>query len=167
MAALRTPQECYAAWLADNPNQPCHSVRRSRQVVAHLDAYHKDWPVLQLPRTAFVACLAHLAELDLADSTVSKHVRLLRECFRMSGQPVPGWLKMRVRYGRSSALQAHELARVLDLQNLPADVAEERDLFLFQTFLLIRDSDLRQLRAHHVQPVELPGHGAVLVLTFR
>jgi hypothetical protein len=164
---LRTPQEFYTAWLADHPNQPYHSARRYRQVVAHMEAYRPNWPVLQLTRTELVAYLAHLAELNLVDSTVSKHVRLFRECFRLGGLPVPGWLKLRVRYGRSPALQAHELERVLALRNLPADVAEERDLFLFQTLLLVRDSDLRQLRAHHVQPVELPGHGAVLVLTFR
>lgn len=164
---LRTPADFYAAWLADNPDQPYHSARRYKQVVAHMEAYHKDWPVLELTRKEFLTYLSHLAELQLVDSTVSKHVRLFRECFRLGGLPIPGWLKMRVRYGRAPALQVHELSRVLALDNLPADVAEERDLFLFQTFLLIRDSDLRQLRAHHVQPVELPGRGAVPVLTFR
>jgi integrase len=47
------------------------------------------------------------------------------------------------------------------------DLREEAALFTFQTLLLLRDSDLRSLRPHHVAPVDLPGHPATSVLTFR
>jgi hypothetical protein len=41
----------------------------------------------------------------------------------------------------------------------------ERDMFLLQTLLLLRDSDLRKLRPHHVNLHELPGVGQQLILT--
>jgi hypothetical protein len=41
---------------------------------------------------------------------------------------------------------------------LPADLAEERDVFLFQ-LLLLRDAEMRALKPHHVNQHELPGHG--------
>ena len=37
---------------------------------------------------------------------------------------------------------------------------------LFQTQLLLRDSDLRQLKPHHVSEQPVPGHGRMLVLEF-
>ena len=47
------------------------------------------------------------------------------------------------------------------------DLREEAALFAFQTLLLLlRDSDLRAVRPHHVTPVDLPGYPATPVLTF-
>ena len=163
-----TPTDFHAAWLAENPGQPANSARRYKQVVAHLEAYRPGWPVLALARGELLAYLAHAAALGLVDSTVVKHVKFLRECFRLGGRPVPAWLKMQVRYGRSPALQADELRRLvaLPLFEQPA-LEQERDLFLLQTLLLLRDSDLRQLRPHHVTELELPGLGPVPVLSIR
>jgi integrase len=81
---------------------------------------------------------------------------------------VPSWLKLQVRYGRSPALQATELRQLLALPLFEQPELEiERDLFLLQTMLLLRDSDLRQLRPHHVTEMELPGVGLVPVLSIR
>jgi integrase len=165
---LVTAADFHAAWLAENPGQAASSARRYQQVVAHLDAYRAAWPVTQLTRADFLAYLHHAAGLGLVDSTVIKHVKFLRECFRLAGLPVPAWLKMQVRYGRSPALQAAELRQLLALPLFEQDALEqERDLFLLQTLLLLRDSDLRQLRPHHVAELELPGAGRVLVMSIR
>lgn len=163
-----TVAEFYARWQADNPGQAFHSARRYKQVVAHLEAYHKDWDVTQLTRTDFAAYLQHLLALRLADATVSKHVKFLRECFKLAERVPPAWLKVKTKYGRSPALQAAELRQLLAL-DLAEDsaLAAERDLFVFQTQLLLRDSDLRAVRPYHVEPVALPGLGRVPVLAFR
>lgn len=166
--ACVTPADFHAAWLAGNPGQAPSSARRYQQVVAHLNAYRADWPITQLTRADFLAYLQHAADLGLVDSTVIKHVKFLRECFRLAGLAVPSWLKMQVRYGRSPALQAAELRQLLALPLFEQDALEqERDLFLLQTLLLLRDSDLRQLRPHHVAELELPGAGRVLVMSIR
>ncbi|RZK22404.1 MAG: hypothetical protein EOO56_08720 [Hymenobacter sp.] len=41
----------------------------------------------------------------------------------------------------------------------------ERGMFLLQALLLLRDSDLRKLRPHHVSTQGLPGLGPQLILT--
>ena len=163
---LVTPGDFYARWQADNPGQTANSARRYKQVVGHLEAYQPGWAVLTLTRKELLEYLAHLAALGLVDGTTSKHVKFLRECFRLAGLAAPAWLKMQTRYGRAPALQAEELRALLGLDGLPPELAHERDLFVFQTQLLLRDSDLRALRPHHVASVALPG-AAVPVATFR
>jgi integrase len=161
-------QEFYALWLVENPGLSASSNRRFKQVVAHLDAFRAEWPLLTLTRKDYLAYMAHVAGLGLVDSTTIKHVKFLRECFRLGGLPVPSWLKMQVRYGRSPALQATELRQLINLPLFEQDALEvERDMFLLQTLLLLRDSDLRQLRPHHVSELDLPGVGPVPVLSIR
>ena len=163
-----TPADFHATWLTENQSSNRESARRYKQVVAHLDAFRPNWPVLTLTRADLASYLTYAADLGLVDSTTVKHIKFLRECFRLAGLAVPTWLKMQVRYGRSPALQAAELRQLLALPLFEQDALEqERDLFLFQTLLLLRDSDLRQLRPHHVNEMDLPGAGRVLVMSLR
>jgi integrase len=165
---LVTPKEFHAVWLAENPSTSRESTRRYKQAVANLDAYRENWDITTLTRPELLAYLAHTAELGLVDSTVVKHIKFIRECFRLASKPVPTWLKMQVRYGRSPALQATELGKLIALPLFEQPALEvERDMFLLQTLLLLRDSDLRQLRPHHVAPLPLPGRGQVPVLSIR
>jgi integrase len=167
-AQLVTPADFHAVWLQENPSQNAESTRRYKQAVTNLEAYQAGWPITQLTRADFLAYLAHTATLGLVDSTVQRHVKFIRECFRLAGLPVPTWLKLQVRYGRSPALQDRELRQLIDLPLFEQDALEkERDLFLFQTLLLLRDSDLRQVRPHHVSEMRLPGVGNVPVLSLR
>lgn len=161
-----TPADFYALWQAENPGQPYNSARRYKQVIGHLDAYHPNWPVLELTRKDLLEYLAHLAAMGLVDSTVSKHIKFLRECFRLAGKVMPAWLKIKTRYGRAPALQQAELRALMALQATDEDLRAEAALFTFQTLLLLRDSDLRAVRPHHVAPVDLPGYPATPVLTF-
>ena len=81
---------------------------------------------------------------------------------------MPTWLKMQVRYGRSPALQATELRKLISLPLFEQEaLAQERDMFLPQTLLMLRDADLRQLRPHHVTTIDLPGAGPTPVLSIR
>jgi integrase len=166
VAAPVTAQDFYALWQAENPGQTYNSARRYRQVVGHLEAYHPKWKLTELTRKDFLEYLAHLAALGLVDSTVSKHVKFLRECFRLAGKALPAWLKIKIRYGRAPALQQAEFRALLALELPDEDLRAEAALFSFQTLLLLRDSDLRALRPHHVTTVDLPGYPATPVLTF-
>jgi integrase len=160
--------EFYALWQEENPGQGPNSARRYKQVVAHLNAYRADWELLTIGRKEYLAYVTHLNVLGLADSTVLQHTKFLRECFRLGGLVVPTWMKLQARYGRAPALQASELRQVIALPLCPtkdAALLVERDMFLLQTLLLLRDSDLRKLRPHHVSPHELPGVGQQLILT--
>jgi integrase len=152
----------------ENPSQGPNSARRYKQVVAHLDAYHAEWELLTIGHKDYLAYVAHLSGLGLADSTVLQHTKFFRECFRLGGLVVPSWMKLQARYGRAPALQASELRQLIALPPCPkkdAALCIERDMFLLQTLLLLRDSDLRKLRPHHVSPQELPGVGRQLILT--
>jgi hypothetical protein len=115
-------------------------------VVGHLDAYQSNWKITEITRKDFLEYLAHLAALGLVDSTVIKHVKFVRECFRLAGKAMPAWLKIKIRYGRTPALEPTD-----------DDLREEAALFIFQVLLLLRDSDLRAPRPHHVTTVDLPG----------
>jgi hypothetical protein len=112
---LLTPADFHAAWLAENPHQSTSGARRYKQVVAHLEAFRAEWRITTLTRKEYLDYMAHVAGLSLVDSTTIKHVKFLRECFRLAGLAVPSWLKMQVRYGRSSALQAAELRKLIGL----------------------------------------------------
>jgi len=165
---LITPADFHAAWLAENPHQSTSGARRYKQVVAHLQAFRADWPITTLTRKEYLDYMAHVAGLGLVDSTTIKHVKFLRECFRLAGLAVPSWLKMQVRYGRSPALQAAELRKLISLPLFDeAALAQERDMFLLQMLLMLRDSDLRQLKPHHVTTLDLPGVGPTPVLSIR
>jgi len=165
---LITPADFHAAWLAENPHQSPSGARRYKQVVAHLEAYRADWPITTLTRKEYLDYMAHVAGLGLVDSTTIKHVKFLRECFRLAGLAMPSWLKMQVRYGRSPALQAAELRQLISLPLFEQEALEqERDMFLLQTLLMLRDSDLRQLKPHHVTTLDLPSVGPTPVLSIR
>ncbi|MGI4867839.1 MAG: hypothetical protein ACRYFZ_28235 [Janthinobacterium lividum] len=165
---LVTPADFHAAWLTENPHQGASGARRYKQVVTHLEAFRADWAITTLTRKDYLDYMAHLAGLGLVDSTTIKHVKFLRECFRLAGLATPSWLKMQVRYGRSPALQAAELRKLISLPLFDEEaLAQERDMFLLQTLLMLRDSDLRQLKAHHVTTLDLPGVGPTPVLSIR
>ena len=77
----------------------------------------------------------------------------------MVNQAVPRWLsKLTVRYGRSPALRVSEVQALFGAE-VADELAEERDAFLLQLLLLLRDVDLRALRPHHVTPHDLLGYG--------
>ncbi|TVT39602.1 hypothetical protein FNT36_18340 [Hymenobacter setariae] len=165
---LTTPTDFHVAWLAENPHQSTSGARRYKQVVAHLEAFRAEWPITTLTRKEYLDYMAHVASLGLVDSTTIKHVKFLRECFRLAGLAVPSWLKMQVRYGRSPALQATELRKLINLPLFEQEILiQERDMFLLQTLLMLRDSDLRQLKPHHVTTLDLPGVGPTPVLSIR
>jgi integrase len=164
----KVAQEFHELWLEENPGQTKNNARRYKQVVAHLEAYRAEWELLTLTRKEYLAYTDHLAAIPLADSTVLQHTKFLRECFRLGGLAVPKWLKLQVRYGRAPALQATELRQLIALPLCPrkdAALCVERDMFLLQALLLLRDSDLRRLRPHHVSRHELPAVGEQLILT--
>jgi hypothetical protein len=123
--------EFYALWLAKNPGLSGSINRRYKQVVAHLAAFQADWAVSTLTRKYYLTYIVHVVRLSLVDSITIKHVKFLRECFRLAGLPVPSSLKMQVRYGRSLALQAAELSQLIALTLFEQPALEQgRDLFL-------------------------------------
>jgi len=111
---LLTPADVHAAWLLENPQLGKNGARRYKQVVSHLNAYRADWSIITLTRKEYLDYMAHVAALGLVDSTI-KHVKFLRECFRLAGLAVPSWLKvgaLRSFAGaaRRRAAQAHQPA---------------------------------------------------------
>lgn len=118
-----------------------------------------------LTREQLARYTASLYGQGLRDSTVQRHYKFFRDCLRQVNQAVPRRLnKLAVRYGRTLSLRAGEVQALLAAP-VEEEVAVERDVFLFQMFLLLRDTDLRGLwPPHHVGLRELPGYGPTLCM---
>ena len=147
-------------WQAENADLLSESyLRTAKQVVSALVEFYPKLRLATLTREQLARYTAWLFAQGKRDSTVQRHYKFLRECLRMVNQAVPRWLsKLTVRYGRSPALRVSEV-QALFCAELVDELAEERDAFLLQLFLLLRDVDLRALRPHHVTPHDLPGYG--------
>ncbi len=161
--ATATWTEFEARWRAENEHLLSDSyLRMYKQVATSLTEFDAHLRLATLTRERLAQYVAWLFGQGKRDSTVQRHYVFLRECQRLAGRPVPKWLaKFTVRAGRSPALRRAEV-QALATAELPADLAEERDMFLLQLHLLLRDVDLRALRPHHVSLHELPGHGPTL-----
>ena len=147
-------------WRAENADLLSESyLRTSKQVVSALVEFDSKLRLATLTREQLARYTAWLFAQGKRDSTVQRHYKFLRECLRMVNQAVPRWLsKLTVRYGRSPALRVSEVQALFGAA-LVDELAEERDAFLLQLLLLLRDVDLRALRPHHVTPHDLPGYG--------
>lgn len=154
-----------ARWRAENELLLSESyLRAARQVVTGLADFDPTLCLDSLSKERLAQYVAWLYAQGKRDSTVQRHYKFLRECYRLSELPVPRWLgKFTARYGRSPTLRQAEV-RALVAAELPTDLAAERDAFLLQLLLLLRDVDLRQLRPHHIGPHDLPGNGPTLCL---
>jgi integrase len=162
-----TPNDTWAEfskrWQAENKDLLSASyLRGANQVVGALADFDPKLRLATLTREQLAKYTAWLYSQGLRDSTVQRHYKFFRDCMRQVNQAVPRWLnKLTVRYGRALSLRAGEV-RALMAAPVEDEVAAERDVFLFQMFLLLRDTDLRGLRPHHVAPRELPGYGPTL-----
>ena len=147
-------------WQAENAHLLAGStLRLYRQVVSSLNAFDARLRLASLTKERLAQYVSWLYAQGKRDSSVQRHYSFLRECHRLAGVAVPKWLgRLPVRYGRALALKRSE-AQALLQPELPPDLAEERDVFLFQLLLLLRDVDLRALRPHHVSQHDLPGYG--------
>jgi integrase len=147
----------YQRWREENQGLASNTLRRYQQVVTHLAAWRPKLTLDTLTRKAVSEYQVYLQKQGLADSTFTNHVKFLRECYRTAGLNPPAYLKWRSPDARPVALTADELRQLIDYPFSAAQghLAQERDAFVFQTLLLLRDSDLRRLRAGYVKEVTL------------
>ncbi|MGI4862393.1 MAG: phage integrase SAM-like domain-containing protein [Janthinobacterium lividum] len=158
--------ELLQQWEDEHAQSSRDGRRRWRQVAGHLEAFQPGLRISQLTKPFYVQYLAYLHEQGLADATVGKQVSFLRTCLRLAERHVPTWLQVKVRKGRPVALRREEFLSLAAYQPALPYLRREQERTLFQTMLLLRDSDFRQLRAYHVTEQELAGVGRVLVLEF-
>ena len=153
-------QQLHDRWQAESKGRVSESALKGfQQVVGKLTAFDPALRIGGLTKERMAAYTSWLYEQRYKDSTVYRHYWFLRECMQMAGRPVPKWMVLtNVRSGRALSLQRAEIV-ALARAVLPPSPARERDLFLLQMLLLLRESDLRALRPHHVRQVELPGWG--------
>jgi integrase len=157
--------ELHERWQRENTGRLSASVLGGfRQVLGHLEAFDPTLRVGTLTRERLTQYTNHLYEQGYKDGTVERHYWFLRECMMLTGRPAPKWLVLlNVRYSKAVSLQR---AEVLTLATVPLvqHLDRQRNMFLLQTMLLLRDSDLRALRPHHAQLRELPGYGMTLCI---
>ncbi|GAB3294004.1 hypothetical protein [Hymenobacter tenuis] len=153
-------------WKAENAHLMAkESMRQYNPVVTKLAEFDAALCLQNISKVVFGRYVAMLQSEQKKDSTIQTHYKFLRECFRMVNQPVPSWLSLpTTRQGRAASLKKDEF---LALVNLPRDqiwnyMHKHLDLWIFQTLLLLRDSDLRALQPHHVKELDLPLYGPTL-----
>lgn len=160
-----SPWEVFAErWKIENTVILSESYLRSAdQVVSGLCEFDPTLRLGTLTKERLAQYTAWLYAQTKLDSTVLRHYKFLRECMRMVNQAVPRWLgKFTARYGRPLALKRAEIQSLIaaDFSTEP-NLALERDAFLLQTLLSLRDVELRALRQHHVSDHYLPNFGEV------
>ncbi|MGI4867489.1 MAG: hypothetical protein ACRYFZ_26455 [Janthinobacterium lividum] len=134
------------------------------QVLGHLEAFDPAWRVNGLTRERVTQYANWLYSQGYKDGTLTRHYWFLRECCQMSGRIVPKWLVVQqVRYAKAVGLQRAEVLQ-LARAPLPPHLDRDRNVFLFQILLLLRESDLRALKPHHAQLRDLPGYGSTLCI---
>jgi integrase len=153
-------------WENEHEHSSRDGKRRWRQVHGHLEAFQPGLRVSQLTKPFYVKYLAYLHAQGLSDSTVGKQVSFLRTCLRLAEKHIPTWLVIKVRKGRPVALRREEFLSLAAYRPKHPYLLREQQRVVFQTLLLLRDSDFRQLRAYHVTEQDLAGVGRVLVLEF-
>jgi len=158
--------ELLAQWEKEHKQSSADGRRRWKQVAGHLEAYRPKARISQLTKPFFLGYLDYLNELELSDSTIGKNVSFLRACLRAAEKHIPTWLTVKVRQGRPVSLRREELLTLLAYRPTLPSLVHEQQRVAFQTQLLLRDSDLRQLQPHHISEQDLPGLGKTLVLEF-
>ncbi|MCR5886692.1 site-specific integrase [Hymenobacter sp. J193] len=150
----------HAQWKRENAGLAAHTLRRYDQVISHLEKFRAGLTVHQLTRQLVTDYQVHLQQLGLADSTFLNHVKFLREAYRTAGLAAPNYLKFRAPEARPVALRAEEFLQLVHHKFTPSQqgLADERDTFVLQTLVLLRDSDLRRLRPAYVRPLLLQGY---------
>ncbi|MBC6606967.1 phage integrase SAM-like domain-containing protein [Hymenobacter sp. BT188] len=156
--------QLYALWQKEHPGQGTDAARRYQQVLGRLEDFHPGFTLAQLSKVTFYDYLGYLQQAGLSDSTIAGHVKFLRVCFLLSEQLVPSWLKFTAKYGRAASLRRDEFTLLLQLTDLPPYLQREKERTIFQTQLLLRDSDLRKLKAHNVAVEDVAGVGPIPVL---
>ncbi|RZK32491.1 MAG: hypothetical protein EOO63_01175 [Hymenobacter sp.] len=109
-------------------------------MVGHLNKFHPQLTLRRFTKATFFEYLAYLHEQGMADGTIGQHVKFLRIRFRVAEQHIPAWLVFKVKIGRAASLR-QELLLALARYDATA-----QPHLLFQTTLLLRDSDLCQLK---------------------
>ncbi len=154
----------YEAWKLEHPGQGADAARRYKQVLGHLEAFQAGFLPDQLDKLTFYSYLGYLQTVGLSDGTISGHVKFLRACYSLREKAVPSWLKFNAKYGRPAALRRDELAAIWRLKDLPGHLVREQQRTMFQTLLLLRDSDLRKIKPHHVAFEAVRGRGKLPIL---
>lgn len=166
LSPLSSWEDFNAQWQAENAHTMAkESLRQYRPVVAKLLEFDPALRLQDMNKAVFARYVALLQAEQKKDSTIQTHYKFLRECFRLVNHPVPVWLGLTAnRQGRAPSLKKDEF---LALVNLPRDqignyMHKHLDMWILQTLLLLRDSDLRALQPHHVKEIELPHYGPTL-----
>ena len=135
-------------------------------MAGHLARFKPNLTIGELTRKQ-VADYRHYTQREgVADSTFRNHVKWLREAFRTAGLNPPKWLAYQAPELHPLALTANEFRRLVQHAFTPSErpLADERDVFVLQTLLLLRDSDMRRLRPGYVREMGvLLGQPPVLV----
>lgn len=155
--------ELHERWQRENTGRLSTSVLGGfRQVLGHLEAFDPALRVGTLTKERLTQYTNWLYEQGYKDGTLERHYWFLRECVQLTGRLAPKWMVLpNVRYGKAVSLQRAEVLQLATVP-LPTSLDLHRNVFLFQLLLLLRDSDMRALRPHHVRHHDLPGYGPTL-----
>jgi integrase len=158
-------QEFNERWQRENTGRLSPTVLNGfRQVIGHLEAFDPSLRIGGLTRERLTQYTSRLYEKGYKDGTLERHYWFLRECIQLTGRPSPKWLVLtNVRYSKAVSLQRAEVLKLATVP-LPPQLDRQRNVFLLQIMLLLRDSDMRALKPHHAQLRELPGYGLTLCI---
>lgn len=153
-------RELNAGILADK------TLKKYNAIPARMEKFAPGITCRLITREWVMRYVAYLYDQGLHDASVQDTYKWLREAFRLAGMTVPRYLTQATfRTGTKPTLLVDEFRTImeLDLRHEPT-LEQERDVFVFQTLMLLRDVDVKSLAPHRSGPLTLAGWGNVLGL---
>ena len=165
-SAELTMATLHQRWKEENAGLNRNSLRRYDQVLGHLGRFRSTLQLGQITRKVLADYQVFTQKAGISDASFTTHVKWLREAFRTAGLNPPRWLTHKAPDSRPISLTHDEFMRLVQHEFRPSQrhLADERDVFVLQTLLLLRDSDIRRLRPGYLRELTLlVGQPPVLV----
>lgn len=149
------------------------NLRKYNQVVTHLNQYRPGVTAEQLDEKFTRGYFEYLASEDrgkdkgkaLSVATIGLHALFIRKARKMAQLPTEEkYLSVKIINSEQPDLTKEELRALISVPLSRFDLETERDMFVFQVLVPLRDSHYRILRPHHLETMPVAGHGEVKVI---
>ncbi|MBA9078345.1 phage integrase SAM-like domain-containing protein [Rufibacter quisquiliarum] len=142
-----------------------HTLRKHNQVVASLEKFSPGITGPELDESFIKKYMKYLSGKGLAKGTIKKHaefLKLAREAAGLGGKVKV--LSVKVQHSIRPDLTMEELRAVITTPLDKLHLEIERDVFVFQMFVPLRESHFRKLKPHHLQYVTIQGQEEIPVI---
>ncbi|MCC3156410.1 hypothetical protein LJ737_04130 [Hymenobacter sp. 15J16-1T3B] len=141
-----TWRELLEQWKHLNRHLAPDSLRKYDQLATMMESWRPELRPAALDEETAAEYRNHLLDQKLSDAAIKVHFTGIRKCFERLGLPTDApWLQYSAQNAPQLDLEIDELRRLIRWRPTTAQLAEERDRWLFQLFSGRRYEDLEKL----------------------